>query len=288
MVTINHTINHTKRKMEPGHRALLKSAGGIDMLSHYESMSECADDFGANGAEDPNFEWAGGKKSACVRGMNGLSDQYVSASDKLMDRIEPMLDLETSGRRVLPAMAGGAVNVPAHLSGSPLAMRMRRPDMSDRGEIHVFASFLTSASVDKALLEMRGAALLALVRAIGITRPVRLTVFCMWSNRYWLSFDVESSPLDLQRAAFALSSPTILRQMGHGLLFYHAAPYASTAPSGADQINRVARTLSDAQGVNPEHVVITPDLVSGDGLVAFQDPETAARWVQGQLTILGL
>lgn len=166
--------------------------------------------------------WCGGMGFEAARSAIAAGDiAGVAASDALLSRFEEE-HRPTLGWRVIPAVAGGAPNVGAHLAGSPVAMRQRRRVAQQGNPLTVFVDTVSSGGIDAADLKKRGAAALALVRVLSTSRPVTLYAvaggqhhgttggqFCM------VRLD---QPLDLARAAFALAHPAFARALAYEVL----------------------------------------------------------------------
>jgi hypothetical protein len=168
---------------------------------------------------DPDTKWSGGNwQQALTRARQGELAR-VSSSDAFIDRMEDLAALETHAFETQAAVAGGAVNVPAFLSGHPASMRLRRRVMKQQAPLVVMVDCFASYGVSTKSIERRGAAVLALVRAMSAIRPVTLLAFCALggSTTTVHSFRVETAPLDLARAAWALGSPNVLRHHFHAL-----------------------------------------------------------------------
>jgi hypothetical protein len=145
----------------------------------------------------------------------------VSASDRLLQKFEA--DLHPShGWDTFNVVAGGAPNVGAYLAGSPVAMRQRRRVVDVASPLTIFCDVVSSGGIEAGDLQKRGAAVLALVRALSNVRPV--TVYAVAAMQQhgcansWIAVSLDQ-PLDLARAAFALAHPAFARA-----LMYEAGP----------------------------------------------------------------
>lgn len=189
--------------------------GLTDVADHFERECRKSPYF----SKEPSFcGWKLGEETAlCLR--NGDWDA-VKRADRMLAKIEALTNVETSAYRTIAAIAGGAPNVPAHLSNSPLAMRQRRRVIDDLNPITIVVDIVTSGGISHDKIERRGAAILALVRLVGEVRPVSLHVTAgMKSGRQntFLSAIIDTAPLDLSRAAFALCAPEFQRRVCFGI-----------------------------------------------------------------------
>lgn len=233
---------------------------------------------------DSDSEWAGSTFAEAMQRAAAGDMSRVSRADRLLDRIEAGLDLSSLRRLSTPSVAGGSPNVVAYLAGSPLSMRSRRPVMSDRGEVVIFANLFISASFNLSVYERRGAALLALVRAVSQIRPITLYatgVSVDDTARKIQAVKIDTAPLDLARAAWILCAPEAFRQLALSVNCAIGKNYDMWMPA---QDTKSEAALAAALGVSD--FVTTPALVSKVGKSPFDTDDSAAAWVQGQLAIL--
>jgi len=235
----------------------------------------------ATGLRERDAGWAGATRAqAQRRAIEGNLD-LVARADRLLDQIETDLDLSSLSRQSVPALAGGAPCVPAMLSGHPLTMRARRPVTNPAGEIAILVSAFISATISHNVIARRGAAVLALVRAVALVRPVRLVIFSPSDGHHGrsalLSVPIETAPLDLARAAWALTSPEFLRQIcipiENDLL---GDSYAGGPPFTGDAGAAVAGLLG------ADSYLALPDLRNTNSQ-PFKTDRAALGWLQSNL-----
>jgi hypothetical protein len=97
----------------------------------------------------------------------------------------------------------------------------------------IIADVTTSASVSGGDIQRRGAAILALVRVLSTRRPIELWAGTMVDadngrNAVYTFARIETSPLDLATACFALAHPAFPRHLCYGLARLHG--YAGRWP----------------------------------------------------------
>ena len=208
----------------------------------------------------------------------------VAKSDALLARFNRD-DLETASRCWRDDVTGPLPNVPAFIAGHPLAMRRRAPAESAFAPIAIVVDIGAHSKIKPSEIEQRGAAVLALVRALSNKRPVEL-----WAgagldadnaqNASWTFCRIETAPLDLARAAFILTHPAAIRRVlwlaacAHG--FQGRTPYNA----GQKHANEATTRALIAPAF--EHVLdllILPRLSSLDGQ-SITDP---AAWIDAQL-----
>lgn len=187
------------------HWRLFDSAGELSDFA----MAKCQN----NGEWENNARaWTGGDSSAsaCQKAKRGdLSG--VAKSDALLTRFERFA-FETERQRWVDDVCGGFPNVPAYLSGHPLAMRRRIADKDGAAPLAVIVDLTTSAGINAQTIEKRGAAILALVRLLAMRRPVELWAGVMTGSGYGnknlcgIFCRLETAPLDLATAAYVMTS----------------------------------------------------------------------------------
>lgn len=186
----------------------------------FESLDALAD-FSASGIycrNDSDTEWAGGTFAACIHRTRRGDLALAAQSEALLAKFES-LSFVTPRREWHSEVTGHVPNVPAYLAGHPQAMRRRKRAPSDVAPIGVFVDLFASAAFDHKAILARGAAVLALVRILTAMRPVSLYVGCAtttWNRSGGSGFvgaKIDTTPLDLAHAAWAICGPGFLRQV---------------------------------------------------------------------------
>lgn len=156
--------------------------------------------------------------------MSGLRigrPKTVAKSDKLLQQMQgDTIELDVPSWE--HAVAGFIPCVPSYLAGSPESMRRPVQTSSDRSPIRVFASVCLSAGFTAGEIQKRGIALLALCRKLQMARPVELWVFADLhggdaedgtGNCAIPVVKIETMPLDLATATYAMTDAGFLRQL---------------------------------------------------------------------------
>ena len=188
----------------------------FDTMTELADLAEKHSAYNGSGSDS----WAGGTGPQAVRLCREGDENLARQSDKLMTEFEN-LSLDSTRTRWADAVSGGAPNVPAFLAGSPLAMRRRIKDAHAAAPLCVVSdTTISGACTDKHIMD-RGSAILALVRLLSASRPVELWTLCAidYQSRgagFYLT-RIETAPLDLGRAAFALTHPAFPRRLQYGL-----------------------------------------------------------------------
>jgi hypothetical protein len=250
----------------------------------FAGMPDFADAIETLACEPLDSAWAGASRAETVQRARAGDVSRVAPSDALLSKIETSLDLSSLARASVPAVAGGVPVVPAFLAGSPVAMRARRKVTSPRGEVALFVSQFVSHQVKADTIARRGAAVLALARALAMVRPVALYAYTASRSRdrpiaSLTLVRLDSAPLDLARAAWMLSAPEALRQ---GAVKLHKDMQGKAWTNGTPiEDHDTPRAIADLLGV--ESYVATPDLFSTSG--DFSSDESALAWVQSNLAL---
>ncbi len=160
--------------------------------------------------------WAGGLSADKAKEFLVKGDQsQVAKSDKYMERLESLIKIDTHALNWCDSVAGAFPNIPAYISGHPLAMRQRVRNASEFAPLAIVVDTVISAGISKETIQMRGSAILALVRLLGSVRPLELYVCAGMGassgGAHWFFAKINTNPLDLASAGFALCHPAFPR-----------------------------------------------------------------------------
>ena len=135
----------------------------------------------------------------------------------------------------VPSLAGTRVSVQSYLGGNPMAMRARRRIEGQNRHVSVYVELISSCGIEAQALLDRGCAILALIEAIQASGTnVDLYLVCSsdadvamdWkppNGDIYQVIHIDSTPLDLSTAAFALSHPSFPRNV----MYMYARAYGS-------------------------------------------------------------
>jgi hypothetical protein len=208
---------------------------GRTALYRWQSIGELSAFIQANRARmgfmrpgAPSGEWNGATPDQAAQRLETGNPALVAASDKLLAIMEEQVTPASGAFRSMPMVAGGVVNVPAYLAGHPANMRLRRRVEDQYGPIAIVIDVTVTGVTGHDTIARRGAAALALVRALQGSRPVSLLVSMglRIKGKDMLSvMDLDCAPLDLARAAWCLGAPEYLRRVGFGLASHEAKDF---------------------------------------------------------------
>jgi hypothetical protein len=148
----------------------------------------------------------------------------VPEAEALIDKLDAQI--ETPRRVWERSPAGAFCVVPDVLAGLPTYMRYQREVGDERQAISIFVRPNASYGVTAAILRKRGITILALAMALARVRPISLHYFFVSEGTRErdgckedvLDARIETAPLDLATACYALSSAGFYRRMCFGLV----------------------------------------------------------------------
>jgi hypothetical protein len=186
-----------------------------------------------------NLGWYGDVtfNQACQLAING-DVKLVEKSDALLSKFERYA-FETAGKGWRNDVTGALPDVPAYIAGHPLNMRRRTRLDSAAAPIAIIVDTTISAAIKAEIIMRRGAAILALVRILAGRRPVELwavsQVDAKDSGCATVGARIDTTPLDLGTAAFALTHPAFPRRICYSMArkygFLGGWPYYSGGES---------------------------------------------------------
>lgn len=234
--------------------------------------------------------WAGESESSFAIKLRQGDVSQVERAQRLVDMMESEFDFDAARKVWTPDVVGAMPNVQAYLAGVPETMFRLADDDAPQGEVVIFCDLFLSASFDKSVAARRGAALIALAMYLSSIRPVRLIAgtFEQDTTRrgkrdlVGCFYDLPSAPVDLSRAGMALANPAFMRRFVHDVVD-HISPNTLTASWRYYGISEKLAIDCIADMTGAENIILTPDLVSGNGAAPFKSDESAAQWVKDQI-----
>lgn len=220
-----------------------------------------------------NQSWEQARKSI----IEGHLDVVPKANALIEKLAGASIELEQSQWEL--SMAGAFPCVPAFLADSPESMFRQVQVKTETAPVRIFASVCVSAGIDSETLEARGTTILALCMRLTAIRPVELYVYAdMGGKGHALMpcIKLETSPLDLSTATYALSHTSFLRQ----LCFSWAYPKGWSGQWAWDEqpnSERGIRKTKEALGVG-EHDLLIPGGYATDPLIT-----RPVEWINEQI-----
>lgn len=178
------------------------------------------DGYGKSYHDGVGKEWDDGVKyTEAIRRAKEGDPAMVSPATDTMRRVAPIID-DNLRMCNLRTLCGTRVSVPDYLGGSPRCMvrRVKAPRMVPH--VNLFVCIVSSCGLSAEKLLKRGATILALLeylQACQIGVDLHLLVELDGDNDqtgdYVQCIRVESQPLDLSTAAFAIAHPAFARNV---------------------------------------------------------------------------
>ena len=172
-----------------------------------------------------NATWMGGTRESCARKIETGDNALVPRSDDLLSKLEDKFNFLSNGIKIVDSVAGGVPNVPALLSGHPMSMRRRQKMANPLGPLTIVVDITSSSGCEDDELTQRGVSVLALARLLAGRRPITLWVGTGLSDRGCSEesgkacfYRLDTTPIDLARAAHIFCNPGVARGFGYGYL----------------------------------------------------------------------
>lgn len=208
---------------------------------------------------------------ALDRALNGDPSIARTAID-LVSKIHT--DLEGSSRTAwISHVSGSRVDVPAFVAGSPLSMR-RRVKREQSRHVSVYVDMTCSAGIKATDMVKRGATILGFLESLqrnGVDVDLYLVTALGGRQDIHHVIRVESRPLDLSTAAFAIAHPSFSRNLCYGHAHHYGFSGAWSSRRGTDHMRSVL-------GLEP-HDVYVPSVYYGDK--AISQP---VEWISERLS----
>lgn len=227
--------------------------------------------------------WFNGETPAdsIARAISG-DDSLVAEAERLLSRINAAIDMPE--RPFVADVAGAYPVVAEYLAGMPDCMRRRAIVENEAAPVRLFYGVGSWVGITAAELLRRGCAALALTMALSRVRPVELVLYhhTRSGERESLIFaPVNTQPLDVASAAYALSSSGFARWLFYNLARHHhfgrRAACGLRFPEGTDTPAYAAR-LRRLLGADTSDVILDEPRSHDDPAIA--DP---VAWVNAQL-----
>lgn len=194
------------------------------MIRRFRSTSEMVRCFKETGAKsyDLGSQWTGGESEAETLRKAVVGDRsLVGEAETLLHQLQTKI--ETPHRIWDRAAAGPICIVPDILVGLPTPFRRQREVHEDSRPIEIFFDVGSSGGISASILQKRGTVALALVMALCRIRPVSLHIIDCSNGNFdrtdetVLTARIETAPLDLAAACYALTSVGLVRGLMYGL-----------------------------------------------------------------------
>lgn len=208
-----------------------------------------------------------------------MVSKYSDAVDKLVDDYQIS---QENRKSYISAVAGSRVSVPEYLGGSPRCMKRRAVREMSVRTVNVYVATTSWAGFRADDLLKRGYTILALLEYLQMSQvAVELYLTSELDGRTDGDFiqviKVESHPLDLSTAGFAVAHPAFPRQIMYGMAYVMDGFNGRFARSQYDT-NYVER-LGKAIGMKPGDIYV-PTSKYGDDDIVKQPEKWLAKHIE--------
>lgn len=207
--------------------------------------------------------------------------ESVAKAAKLFEELSSD-SIETSQLQWQYDLAGAIPCVPSYLAGEPMSMRRAIPVKVNTAPVCVFASVCMSAGFNQEHIEKRGIAILALCQKLSNFRPLELYLYADIEGSRENGgaaipvIKLETSPLDLTTASYAITDAAFLRHLCFKWGYQHGF---ETSWAWHEDPNSQRAQVKIRQELKAE----TQDLIIPGGY--YQDPiiREPVKWINEQL-----
>jgi hypothetical protein len=239
--------------------------------------------------------WYGGMSaSQSIKSLLTGDMSQVPAAQRLLNKFD--IRISTEGQEMDLGVAGFLPCVPEYIGGAPESMFTMAECESVVQPLKIMVDTTSSAGIGADVLTKRGTTILAAVMALSATRPVELEATCILDCSSSLYFGkcknynisicrtrINSSPLDLASACFALCHQGYTRRMVYGIVQKEfGSPLAWGSIPGIDMRNTrepaVLAKCLELLGCDDSNGIYIPPSFLHDPIV--KDPEA---WVKDVL-----
>lgn len=216
--------------------------------------------------------WGGDSISKLMDKCLAGEESHIAKAEELLDHLRD--EIEIPKPQWNPSPYGAFPDVGAFLAGEVECMRHIRSDPSMTAPVRVYYDPTSSAAIDSDTLVQRGVAALALAMALAQMRPVELWTFSDLDSHgdglALICAKIQTNPLMLSEACFALCNPGYARGLTYGLAEIRMG-FQGMWGFGSNDHHQARRTqtMREALGADPMDIVI-PGIHAKDELV--KDP----------------
>lgn len=165
-------------------------------------------------------EWCGETEAQTLARSAKGDLSLVPEAEALIERLST--GIETRRFETARVVVGSRYAVPDVILGRPRAMRRKRHVKTEHAPVTLLVVSTSSGATSADALRARGAAALALTMVLARNRPVHLFTVSILegedaSGETVFATRIETAPLDLAIAAYALTSAGFDRRLNHGI-----------------------------------------------------------------------
>jgi hypothetical protein len=258
------------------------------MIARFQSIAALADAIGTDNAEHylsrhsrANDE---GTPAQCLEYARHGDAALVPDAEKLIDKLAVAIDVPE--REIISDIVGGWPSVPDFIAGHPDCMRRRAAVESEASPLAIWVIVTASYSVNPEQMTRRGTAILALVMALSRIRPIELGIISLDMAKNGtesvIAATVNTTPLDIATAAYALTSAAFFRRLCYGLASKLHNIIGRWPQAYLSDRKTYLAGLLERLGADPTRDLIIEGAFISDPLL--DDP---IAWVRGQVAKFG-
>ena len=230
--------------------------------------------------------WAGGTAEDLYRGCERGDMNFASRAEKYVSKFANSA-IEDYEMTLEWNEQNGELDYEAAMAGEELYMYGPTIEKTDRAAVNLYIDQWASCTIKPAVMMRRGVAVLALVQALGIYRPVNAyiatgTGYMPTKMNLVQVVRVPTNPMDLARAAWMLAAPMFFRQGQLPMVNAHAESSRSCGvPPLKDtrwQTENMGKWLAEREGV---HDCIHLPLMMDSGI--WTSDEATLEWVKDNM-----
>lgn len=246
----------------------------LDWADMQDALDQAASDGHKPDGTDPS--WLGGTLEELPGLLQRGYAKGVDEAAEYIDKVMEYVPIETLGRELSPSPIGYVPIVPAYLAGRPDAMLGLDDDMTPEGVIKVFVAVNASGAASAEQLAKRGAAIMALVEALQMIRPVELfACHCPGSDSTPFVGRVQCrmgvTPMDLSEVA-ASFHPLVYRAAFFTLSRWNLGSWSDGFPKSSISMTGMVEAT--------EEDIAVPQLWAPSSDEILKDP---AAWVKARV-----
>lgn len=273
-------IQETIKDVTPRMRSLeLAQFDNVQDLSRYVKNAKRKERF-------VDAKWAGGTMAEYHKRSYDGDDKYMNRADQFVEQFSNIalsdydVDLDYNTQY-------GVLDYQAAMIGDPACLFGPTMMETERAPVNIYVDTWTSCTIATSAMTMRGVAVLALVRALSVFRPVIVKVTSGMHHRpsrknIIMTMPIPTAPMDISIASWALGSPQSFRCGFLGAVYEVADDGRSCGIPRLDDVTWQSREMGNwlaaRDGVND--VVHLPFMMDNG---QWRSEDYCLRWVQSQL-----
>ena len=203
--------------------------------------------------------WGGDSMSTLLDKCIAGEEKHIGAANAMLEQLRDEIEIERPQWGF--SQAGAFADVPAFLAGEVECMRRLHSDPSVTAPVRIYFDPTSSAVLSADALMKRGTAALALAMALAQIRPVELWTFsdieAKGDDLSLICAKIQTNPLMLSEACFALCNPGYARALTYGLAEVRTG-FTGGWGFGENHMGAAARSqmMREALRADPNDVVI--------------------------------